>query len=293
MVKKTLITILAGIILLVSFGIWSFYSYYRNLQKHRLENLNAKAQELSITLIEGWDTSDIAQHLEKENIIKAADFLTAEKKFNDNSFGFLKALPSNSGLEGFLFPDTYRILKSTADLAKINPKTAGETIIKKILSNTQAKLDSLKINAGNSQGLSLFQIITLASIIEKETGKNAVTASQKQQLQEERQTIAGIFLNRLKAGMPLESDATINYITGKNNPGVSISDLNADSPYNTYKNQGLPKGPICNPSLSSIQAVLSPIKTDYFYFLHKQPSGEVVYSKTFEEHIKNKQKFLK
>ena len=112
-------------------------------------------------------------------------------------------------------------------------------------------------------------------------------------LDEERRIVAGIFYNRLNAGMALQSDATINYFTGKNDPSPLLEDLEKNSPYNTYKNRGLPPTPIGNPSLSSITAVLNPTNTDYFYFLHKQPSGEPVYSRTFEEHVANKQKYLK
>jgi UPF0755 protein len=291
--KRTVLAGLTALIMLIFLVSSFFYGYYQRRQKQRLEKLNAKAQELTITIIEGWNTAEIGKYLEKEGIVNEKNFLTAERNFKPATFDFLKTLPSDADLEGFLFPDTYRILKSTAELAKTNPQLASKTIIKKILDNTQVKLDGLKIDSGETQGLPLFGIITLASIVEKETGRNSTSAEQKQQLQEERQTIAGIFLNRLKAGMPLESDATINYITGKNNPQPSAVDLSINSPYNTYKNQGLPKGPICNPSLSSIEAVLKPIKTDYFYFLHQQPSGEVVYSKTFKEHVRNKQKYLK
>lgn len=291
--KKAVLAGFTALVMLIFLASSFFYGYYQQRQKQRLEKLNAKAQELTITIIEGWNTVEIGKYLEKEGIVNEKNFLAAERNFKPATFDFLKTLSSDADLEGFLFPDTYRILKATAELAKTNPQLASETIIKKILDNTQVKLAGLNINPANNQDLSLFGIITLASIVEKETGRNAVTAQQKQALQEERQTIAGIFLNRLKAGMPLESDATINYITGKNNPQPSTIDLSMDSPYNTYKNQGLPKGPICNPSLSSIEAVLDPAKTDYFYFLHKQPSGEVVYSKTYDEHLKNKQKYLK
>jgi UPF0755 protein len=93
--------------------------------------------------------------------------------------------------------------------------------------------------------------------------------------------------------MALQSDATVNYATGKNLPSPTLADLEVNSPYNTYKHRGLPPGPISNPSLSSLMAAIYPAETDYLYFLHKQPSGEPVYSKTFEEHVANKLKYLK
>ncbi|MCX6796968.1 MAG: endolytic transglycosylase MltG [Candidatus Doudnabacteria bacterium] len=170
---------------------------------------------------------------------------------------------------------------------------AGEELIKKALDNFCKKITPDMLSDIKARDLTLFDIITLASIIEKETGRNAITPQQKQMLDEERKIIAGIFYNRLNIGMALESDATINYITGRNNPSPTQEDLSVNSPYNTYKNKGLPPGPISNPSLSSIMAAIYPAQTDYFYFLHKQPSGEAVFSKTFEEHVKNKFKYLK
>ena len=119
--------------------------------------------------------------------------------------------------------------------------------------------------------------------MEKESGGKG-SPSQNISLDQERKMIASVFYNRLMIGKALESDATVNYATGKSSPGASSEDLQVNSPYNTYKYPGLPPGPICNPSLGSIQAVLAPIKTDYYYFLHHQPSGEVDFSKTFEEH---------
>ncbi len=93
--------------------------------------------------------------------------------------------------------------------------------------------------------------------------------------------------------MALQSDATVNYITKKNTPSVSTADTKVDSPYNTYLYQGMPPGPICNPSLSSLMAAVYPASTDYFYFLSDPQTGKAIYAKTFEEHILNKQKYLK
>ena len=131
--------------------------------------------------------------------------------------------------------------------------------------------------------------IPLASILEKESGNStgAVDGST------EREIISGIFYNRLLIGQALESDATINYVTGKDNPAPLTNDLEANSPYNTYKYPGLPPGPISNPSLSSIEAALHPQKSSYYYFLHDQSNGKVYFSKTFDEHLQNKAKYLK
>ena len=141
-----------------------------------------------------------------------------------------------------------------------------------------------------NQKMSVYEIVTLASIIEKEAGGKNLTIDK---LDEQRKIIAGIFYNRLKINMPLQSDATISYITKKQNAASELADTKIDSPYNTYKYSGLPLGTICNPSLSSIMAALYPSATDYLYFLHKQPSEDIVYAKTYEEHLINKQKYLK
>jgi hypothetical protein len=149
------------------------------------------------------------------------------------------------------------------------------------------------VQMNNNTVMGRHQVLTLASIVERETGRGVRTDAGRAELQAEREVVAAIFLRRLKIGMALESDATVNYVTGKSDPAVSLKDTEVNSPYNTYKNAGLPPGPICNPSLSSVQAVMDASDTPYLYFLHAQPSGEVVYSKTFEEHVRNKQKYLR
>lgn len=257
--------------------------------------LNIKADEVKVTLIEGWTAKEIAAQLEKQGLSKAGDFLQAERTWDASDYTILSSKPKSASLEGFLFPDTYLFAKNGA----------ADSLIKKFLDNFEARLASLPAGRQDSdgryiipgyesltitsrRGMNLFQIAALASIIEKETGRTlgALNAGQRRALDEERKTVAGIFYNRLQIGMALQSDATVNYVTGKSDPGVSEADAKIDSPYNTYKYGGLPPGPICNPSLSSLAAALAPIKTDYLYFFHKQPSGEVVYSKTFEEHAR-------
>ena len=105
--------------------------------------------------------------------------------------------------------------------------------------------------------------------------------------------VSSVFRNRLEVGKALESDATINYITNTGRAQSTYEDLKVDSPYNTYKYSGLPPGPISNPGIEAIKAVIYPEKTDYFYFLTKKENGEAVFSKTYQEHLKNKYKYLK
>lgn len=282
---------------------------YREVKRERaLRRQQAihKLAEAKITLIEGWTTKDIASYLDKQQLVSADAFLRAEKNTDLSLVPSLSFLAGHS-LEGFLFPDTYLIAKPAS----------SEAIIEKLLENFVRRLNQINpafpynsryIVPGYEQltlpgetlgvqkrGASLYELVTLASIVEKETGRNVLPTDTVGQgrLAEERKVIAGIFYNRLLIGQALESDATINYITGKNDPSVSTNDLGLRSLYNTYKYAGLPPGPIANPSLASLEAVLHPTKTDYFYFFHKQPSGEAVYSRTFEEHRKKKLLYLK
>jgi UPF0755 protein len=131
------------------------------------------------------------------------------------------------------------------------------------------------------QGKSFYEILTLASIVEKETGKA-----------EERGIIADIFLRRFQNNWPLQSCATVNYITGKNSPAASSEDIKIDSPYNTYKYKGLPPGPIGNPSIASIEAVLFPTKNDYWYFMAGS-DGVTHFAKTLEQQNENIAKYLR
>lgn len=281
MIKKTFTLLLALAVLAMGFLVWQGYQDRRQIT----EKKNIKAEEIRLTFIEGWTAADMASYLEKQGIAKKDDFNSAQRQFTSENFRILASKPASAGLEGFLFPDTYNIYKP-----KNNFETGqAKTIIEKMLVNFQNKFTpAMEMQALNKR-MSIYQILTLASIIEKEAG---LTADGKDQLDRQRKIIAGIFYSRMALGMPLQSDATINYITKKNDASASEVDLQNDSPYNTYKYKGLPPGPICNPSLSSITAALYPASTDYLYFLHSQKSGEIIYSKTFEEHIKNKLRYL-
>jgi UPF0755 protein len=152
-----------------------------------------------------------------------------------------------------------------------------------MLQNFENKLPKDAENLAQQHKLSLYEAIILASIVEKEANN----------FPNEKATIAGIFLNRLKIGMPLQSDATVNYATGKSEASPSLVDLEVNSPYNTYKHKGLPPTPISNPSVKSIEAVLNPADTEYLYYLHDQKTGQPYYAKTHEEHVQNKFKYLK
>ncbi len=222
----------------------------------------------TLVIPEGWDVIDIAKYVESKGICSKNAFLDASEKDYSNEFSFLKAKPRDVSLEGFLFPDTYQI----AD---------GDTcddVVLAMLSNFDKKLaPDLKAQIAK-QKKSIFEIITMASMLEKEVR----TLSDKK-------IVAGILWKRLSVGMPLQLDATINYITQRSDPSVAIKATKIDSPYNTYKYKGLPKGPISNPGIDSIVAALNPTKTAYWFYLS---DGKTIYSKTAEEHAANKAKYL-
>ncbi|MFA6537109.1 MAG: endolytic transglycosylase MltG [Patescibacteria group bacterium] len=227
--------------------------------------------EVDITLLEGWSIADYDNYLAEKNILKKGEFFDFAEKFDGLQYDFLFNRPKNADLEGFLYPDTYRIYENST----------AEDIGKKMLENFGNKLTSELREEIKKQKKSIFEVITLASIVEKEMFGY-----------ENRQIVADVFLKRLKVGMALQSDATINFITQKGIAAPSYTDLQVKSAYNTYKNKGLTPGPICNPSIEAIKAVVYPAKTDYWYFLTTK-DGQIIFSRTHDEHVANKYKYLK
>ncbi|MFA5021492.1 MAG: endolytic transglycosylase MltG [Patescibacteria group bacterium] len=230
-------------------------------------------REISLTFIEGWNNKKVAEELVKDNITTAKDFFDVVQKKADwwDKYDFLDSKPRNLDLEGYLFPDTYSIFRD----AKV------QDIVEKMLDNFGKKLTPELRQEIEKQGKTVHQIITMASIIEKEVSVDS-----------DRKMVADIFYKRLAINMPLQSDATVNYITGGSSVRPTYSDINIDNLYNTYKYKGLPPGPICNPGLSAILAAIYPTPNQYYYFL-TTPDGQVIYSKTNEEHAKAKAKYLK
>lgn len=175
-----------------------------------------------------------------------------------------------SRYEGYLFPDTYFL-----------PKQASvDELITMMRSNFENKLAPYEETIEHSE-FTRDEVITLASLVEREAKD---TASKK--------IVAGILLNRLEIGMPLQVDAVFDYLIDKESAELTIADLDIDSPYNTYRYAGLPPGPIANPGIESIDAVLNPTTTAYMYYL-TSPDGTFYYAETFDEHVSNKQRYLR
>ncbi|MDP2741586.1 MAG: endolytic transglycosylase MltG, partial [bacterium] len=158
---------------------------------------------------------------------------------------------------------------------------SAEDILKNILANFEKKLTPELKEAIALQKKSVFEIITMASIIEKEV-----------KTMDDKKIVSGILWKRRDSGMPLQVDATVNYITGKNHKSALIEDTKIDSFYNTYKYKGLPLGPISNPGIDSILSAVYPTESKYWYYL-SAVSGETIFSETFREHNIAKAKYLK
>ncbi|MCY8935321.1 endolytic transglycosylase MltG [Peribacillus frigoritolerans] len=169
-------------------------------------------------------------------------------------------------LEGYLFPATYDFYEEKPTL---------ESIVIEMLKKTEETLQAYE-GQMDKNDYSVHEMLTFASLVEEEA-----TA------QVDRGKIASVFYNRIKEGMPLQTDPTVLYAKGSHKSRVYYKDLEVKSPYNTYKNKGLPPGPIANAGTTSIDAVLKPEKTDYLYFL-ATPEGEVLYSKTLDDHNNKK-----
>jgi len=237
----------------------------------------------NVTIIEGWTNKQIGKYLVQREIIKDQSVFDDALKNGNYNFKF-NDLGKKFSYEGFLFPDTY----------KLNKTDGAEELVAKMLKNFETKITPQTLADIDAQNLDLSRVLIMASIIEKEVGRNKenLTAQDLKDMQTERELVSSVFYNRLKIGMRLESDATVNYVTGKADRSVLIADTKVNSPYNTYQEVGLPPTPIGNPGLGAIQAAIHPAQSDYIFFLNK-PDGVAVFAKTLAEHSANKAKYLK
>ncbi|MBP3961345.1 endolytic transglycosylase MltG [Paenibacillus sp. DLE-14] len=237
-----------------------------------------KEETMRFTIPEGFTVEQIAETLDKAGYAKKADFMAlADKDQVWSDVDAVKKIPKNPDLrhrlEGYLFPDTYELVKASKP----------EEIIKRLLQELDHKLDTLPENWEDSlatNNVDFHGMMTIASLVEREVVVDA-----------ERPIVAGIIYNRLKKGMPLQIDATVQYLLDKQKERLLIDDLQVDSPYNTYKVDGLPPGPIASPSLKSIEAALFPKETEYYFYVTKKDgSHEHLFAETLKEHNRNIEK---
>lgn len=232
---------------------------------------NGDVVTYTFTIPEGYNTKQIADLLAKKKLINRSRFMDLVANGNFN-YDFLKGAPTGERrLEGFLFPATYKIPHGTKEVE----------IIDMMLKRFQKELTPEFLNQAKFLNMSVKEIVTLASIVERE----AKTA-------DDRPKVSAVFHNRLQKKMKLESCATVQYIIGDPNKKIlSYKDIAIDSPYNTYKNTGLPIAPIASPGLAALLAALNPAKVSYLYFVAK-PDGSNEFTKTLAEHEAAKRKYL-
>ena len=239
---------------------------------------DGKPLTMKITIIPGWTVEDVANYLVEIKVLSSADEFLSLCKSGEayNGYYFIEEVMKTGtvsqrkyALEGYLSPNTYEIYTSSS----------ADTLIKRLLTQTEAAYLSGYDERAQELGLTMDEVFTLASMIEKEA-KTSDFAK-----------VSAVFHNRLKAGMTLGSDVTVKYASGSQKMSLNDSDLAVDSPYNTYTHKGLPVGPICNPSMDAVVAALYPdeqyVAQKYLYFCSAEPeSGKLVFSKTLEEHNK-------
>jgi len=250
-----------------------------NYKKLVEELTKVRISEKSFTIIEGWKLKDIADGLIKAGWINNEDELyklTGRPAYDyrgkniqlENSwdYDFLASKPKGANLEGYIYPDTYKVLE----------EEGVEVLLTKALDNFDKKLTTELRAEIEKRGESIYDILIIASILEKEVNTF-----------NDRQIVSDIIRRRIKYNMPLQMDSTVNYFTNSGRARSTYGDLAVDSPWNTYKYAGLPLGTISNPSILSIRAAIYPKANNYLYFLTDK-SGNVYFASTGAEHQANR-----
>lgn len=223
--------------------------------------INGDTAEVKFTIPEGFGVKEIAKRLADEGLVDEQEFLAKAKDFAPYPYIDRKS-DIRYACEGFLFPDTY-ILHEDATV---------DGILKMMAKDFDNRLTPDLRARAKAMNLSLHELITLASLVEKEA-----------MYEEDRAIIAQVFFKRLRVGMPLQSDTTLQYLLDAPKEDVSLDDTRIESPYNTYQHRGLPPGPIASPGMASIKAVLYPADTDYLYFVADR-QGHNHYSTNYSDH---------
>jgi UPF0755 protein len=227
---------------------------------------------ISLTIPEGYNIFDIAQAADAAGLGRREDFLAAER----SETGLIADLePGAASLEGFLFPDTYRFSRHATPAA----------MLAAMVRRFRQAAGQLGLNAGGAgagEAGEIARTVTMASLVEKEVSQDA-----------ERPLVAGVFSNRLAKGMPLATDPSVIYaalLEDRYRGTIYESDLQSESPYNTYRHAGLPPGPICNPGMAALRAAMEPARTGYLYFV-ADAQGHSVFSATLKEHAEQVQAY--
>ena len=237
---------------------------------HELQD--ATPEEVTFVVLPGWRLEEIAESLATSGLPITYDEFLSAAKTPSQGFDFLTGAAT---VEGFLYPDSYIFSRSVS---------MPEEMISTMVRNFASHLTPDLVNGFEKQGLTVYQAVTLASMVEREAVQD-----------EEQASIASVYLNRFKIGMKLDADPTVQYAIGYNilqrtwwtNP-LSLLDLEINSVYNTYKYEGLPPSPIANPSPGALRAVAFPAETPYLFFRAKcDGSGFHEFSETFDEHLQN------
>jgi UPF0755 protein len=237
---------------------------------HELQD--ATPEDVTFVVLAGWRVEEVAGSLATSGLPISYDQFREATQAPPREFDFLAGA---SSVEGFLYPDEYIFPRTTS---------SAEEMINKMVRNFAAHLTLDLRNGFERQGLTVYQAVTLASMVEREAVQ-----------QEEGALIASVYLNRLNIGMKLDADPTVQYAIGYNllqqtwwtNP-LSLLDLEINSVYNTYRYEGLPPTPIASPSLEALRSVAFPAETNYFFFRAKcDGSGFHEFTETFDEHLQN------
>ncbi len=250
------------------------------------------SQGVTVTIPEGWRLEQVAWLLEQQGLMRSDDFI-AQARAATYDYPWLAGRPQGTSLEGFLFPDTYELASDAtpAQVIELMLATFDVHVAPEIVGRLAGRA-MFDIELGDYRPMTPYDIVTIASIVERE----AVIA-------EERPIIASVYYNRLdpahveETALRLSADPTVQYAKGYDpetgnwwNPMLPGEGLTLDSPYNTFREQGLPPGPICSPGLASVLAALNPEDTDYLYF-HAVGDGSHVFAATLEEHLRNQQQY--
>jgi UPF0755 protein len=233
-----------------------------------------KEEMIRFTIPEGFTVPQIAEKLSAEGLVNMESFIALVNGSSEWPYEWVGSIPKDGNirykLEGYLFPETYEMKKGSTE----------QDIVQRMLSEWERKSKLLPEDwqaQQKKQGLTLHELLTVASLIEREVV-----------VDDERTVVAGVIYNRLQKKMPLQIDATIQYLFDKPKERLFEKDLQLESPYNTYLNAGMPPGPIASPGLASIKAALWPEETKYlFYVTKKDGTGRHLFAETFEQHKKN------